>query len=485
MAAAAAAPTRRVSRSAKRAEAAGGAPKRSLRTATLTKTVATEASLRQANRETARRQAQIASRQKANPTKRRFTQEELLIEAATVTEPENERWILGRKRIMEEAEVLQDALHGRHHHHHRGGGGGGGGGESRVVSKFHSRRGCLNTITFPDMDMVPAVLSGGPHKHHQHHHRRHGANHGGKHGGPDPTVCIITGKKARYRDPKTMLGYHDLAAFKELRRRLARGELKNPLEEAAEAPPVKKEKKAAASRGKGRKGPILVRVKLTKLPDGVVHGAVLPPPTPTPLPAPAKQSVAPAAVTSSSVTLEPPQKKHKVVDGQPNKDPPSQPVSGTPSSSVVPTNTAKASAPDPNPTTKATAATDSGPATAKAAPTQESSSSTTPPPASAPSQPAFDAKAAAMLAARNAAAEVVAKAASATNSSAKGGKGIVDKETIAAATKAAVVAAIRASTPPRRQSGDGRKGTPSPAAKPAAATEDEVMEEAPSSPKKK
>ena len=58
-------------------------------------------------------------------------------------------------------------------------------------------------------------------------------------------MCIITGKKARYRDPKTMLGYHDLAAFKELRRRLASGELKNPLEEAAEAPPVKKEKKAA------------------------------------------------------------------------------------------------------------------------------------------------------------------------------------------------------------------------------------------------
>ena len=33
------------------------------------------------------------------------------------------------------------------------------------------------------------------------------------------TTCCITGKKARYKCPKTGLPYHDLAAFKELRRR--------------------------------------------------------------------------------------------------------------------------------------------------------------------------------------------------------------------------------------------------------------------------
>merc|ERR1712157_238201 len=40
-------------------------------------------------------------------------------------------------------------------------------------------------------------------------------------------TCVITGKKARYRDPKTKMGYHDLSAFKELRRRSEAGE---PLE---------------------------------------------------------------------------------------------------------------------------------------------------------------------------------------------------------------------------------------------------------------
>jgi len=40
--------------------------------------------------------------------------------------------------------------------------------------------------------------------------------------------CIITGKIARYRDPKTGKTYHDVTAFKELRRRLEAGE---PLEQ--------------------------------------------------------------------------------------------------------------------------------------------------------------------------------------------------------------------------------------------------------------
>ena len=126
---------------------------------------------------------------------KRFTQEELLLEAATVTEPENERWLLARKRFQQ----TQDDLHKASQESKSG----------KIICKFRSRRGCLNSLTFPEMDHVPDILA-----------RKHVA--------PEkpevPTVCVITGKKARYRDPKTMLGYHDIAAFKELRRRFNSGE---------------------------------------------------------------------------------------------------------------------------------------------------------------------------------------------------------------------------------------------------------------------
>ncbi|KAL3790806.1 hypothetical protein HJC23_004707 [Cyclotella cryptica] len=46
--------------------------------------------------------------------------------------------------------------------------------------------------------------------------------------------CVITGKVARYRDPQTMLGYHDINAYKELRRRVDAGELR-PLPSRARA----------------------------------------------------------------------------------------------------------------------------------------------------------------------------------------------------------------------------------------------------------
>ena len=38
-----------------------------------------------------------------------------------------------------------------------------------------------------------------------------------------PATCAVTGKPARYRDPLTGRGYHDVAAFKELRRRREAG----------------------------------------------------------------------------------------------------------------------------------------------------------------------------------------------------------------------------------------------------------------------
>ena len=46
-------------------------------------------------------------------------------------------------------------------------------------------------------------------------------------------VCFVSGKEARYRDPKTELLYHSLVEFKEIRRRLEAGELQL----ASKAPP--------------------------------------------------------------------------------------------------------------------------------------------------------------------------------------------------------------------------------------------------------
>lgn len=190
------APTRRLSPRSPTAK------KRSLRAATVTK-----------SQEAIEKRKAAASATSASTTakkkQKRFTQEELLLEAATMTEPENERWILARQRNQQQDEALQKALQ----HDNRG----------KVISRFKSRRGCLNSLTFPEMDHIPDILAKKPvaPKRKQ-----------------VPTECVITGKKARYRDPKTMLGYHDAAAFKELRRRLYAGE---PLDQRKKAKQVEKD----------------------------------------------------------------------------------------------------------------------------------------------------------------------------------------------------------------------------------------------------
>jgi len=128
-----------------------------------------------------------------------YKQEELLLEAVHQTEPLNQRWLLARKRVQDStAEQQQEAAALRDKHN-----------AGSVVQKYHSRRGCLITLTFPNMDQVPALLT---------------------HSSSIPQVqqvdknCVITNKPARYKDPKTNLGYHDLEAFRELRRRLNAGE---------------------------------------------------------------------------------------------------------------------------------------------------------------------------------------------------------------------------------------------------------------------
>ena len=129
--------------------------------------------------------------------RRKFTQEELLLEAATITEPSNERWILSRSREMAQAEFeLNNAAASK--------------GAVSFRERFHSRRGCLNTITFPSIDLMPEILKG-DHKLARRPTRRN-------------TKCVITGKEGRYRDPKSGLPYFDLSAFKELQRRRESGE---------------------------------------------------------------------------------------------------------------------------------------------------------------------------------------------------------------------------------------------------------------------
>lgn len=163
--------------------------KRSLRAATVTK------SIQAASKRQATASSTSTTTTTAKKKQKRFTQEEMLLEAATVTEPENERWLLARQRIQQ----TEDASQKLSHDDKRG----------KVICKFRSRRGCLNSITFPEMDHVPDILA-----------RKHVA--------PKkkaaPTLCVITRKPARYRDPKTMLGYYDNAAFKEIRRRISAGE---------------------------------------------------------------------------------------------------------------------------------------------------------------------------------------------------------------------------------------------------------------------
>ena len=152
--------------------------------------------------------------QKKKKRQRSFTQEELLLEAANQTEPENARWLLGRKRIQNQSSQKdQEGREGR------GSGG-------KVIEKYVSRRGYLNTVTFPEMDHVPRILT-----------TQGGSSSRSRITSPTaPTLCVITGHRAKYRDPKTGMGYYDATAFRELRRRHAAGE---PLDQRSLKEPPK------------------------------------------------------------------------------------------------------------------------------------------------------------------------------------------------------------------------------------------------------
>ena len=195
--------------------AASPTRKRNLRAGTLSKTIA--AVQQSAISQKVTQQRSIAAKETSKQGKRHFTQEEMILEAIKETEVENNKWLLGRKRRKEmvQEEVKQNASAGN----------------GNVVERFYSRRGGCNVISFMDMERLPDILTrprnptilpkGGSPK------RKRSNSEGSKNSDSSPsrvtTKCVITGKEARYRDPKTMLGYYDLEAFRELRRRADAG----------------------------------------------------------------------------------------------------------------------------------------------------------------------------------------------------------------------------------------------------------------------
>jgi hypothetical protein len=170
---------------------------------------------------------QEAISERKQSQRQQFTQEELIVEAIKYTETDNSKWINARKRSKEEAAQLEKSTNSKKSSSNQ-----------QPISRFHSRRGCNTTITFMNMDYLPEILT-----------RRQTSSSVGystsKAGSSSPRQrrtasesieynqqkkkdekCVITGKIAKYRDPKSMLGYHDLDAYKELRRRIDSGELK-------------------------------------------------------------------------------------------------------------------------------------------------------------------------------------------------------------------------------------------------------------------
>ncbi len=154
--------------------------------------------------------------------RKKYAQEELLLEAVHETEPENQRWLHGRKRVLDQHNQSKDSNILRDQH--RG---------KKVIQKFHSRRGCLITLTFPEMDAVPEILTRRHESTKQPQQKIVGDERQESSEVPSPTttqhqqqnstLCVITGKTGKYKDPLTKLPYHDLAAFRELRRRHKEG----------------------------------------------------------------------------------------------------------------------------------------------------------------------------------------------------------------------------------------------------------------------
>ena len=183
---------------------------RNLRVGTLSKTIKTveQSAL---SSQTAKQQPE-SSKQSLSKGKRQYTQEEMILEAIQNTEVENNKWLLGRKRRKEamEDEFNKNRLVS---------------GGNVVLERFYSRRGGCNIISFMNDERLPNILTA---QHQIQHHpltvrspkqRKQSNSENLKTKPKSITKCIITGKEARYKDPKTNLPYHNLEAYKELKRR--------------------------------------------------------------------------------------------------------------------------------------------------------------------------------------------------------------------------------------------------------------------------
>ena len=193
--------------------------KRNLRAGTLTKTITTVQQSEVAQKVTKQRSEAVKANQKQHKGKRHFTQEEMILEALKETEVENNKWLLGRKRKKEavQEEVKQNAI----------------GASGNIVERSYSRRGGCNVISFMDMERLPHIFTQQaqlPTTHRGSSKRKRSNSESSRNSDTKKQSiekCVITGKEARYRDPKTMMGYYDLEAFKELRRRADAGLLKS------------------------------------------------------------------------------------------------------------------------------------------------------------------------------------------------------------------------------------------------------------------
>ncbi|CAM9144418.1 unnamed protein product, partial [Pylaiella littoralis] len=202
--------------------------KRTMRASTKNKT---EKSLEVREGEAKAREAQLkrSTPQLKKTLKGHFTQKQLLHEAIQ-TEQENMRWILKQRRLEDEAKEDE----GRPKQH------------KILASRYVSRRGCVDTIFFPDAYYLPPVLcqpaaadsedapaaaaagaagDGG-----------NGNNSGG--GRRYDRRCKITGAPALYKDPLTGYSYANAAAFRQIRKRYgaaARRRLKDQRQDQEES----------------------------------------------------------------------------------------------------------------------------------------------------------------------------------------------------------------------------------------------------------
>lgn len=154
---------------------------RTVRTSTKEKTESAE-SIRKQKEDSIKKLGHVRRPQ----IKHQFTQEELLMDALN-TEQVNQRWLLHQKCIEQNNNIVSKCSKSLH---------------TNDVVRYLSRRGTYDTITFNNVDSMPAILND-------------------CHDVPTPTIerkCYVTNKKAKYHDPLTGHYYADVDAFKQIRR---------------------------------------------------------------------------------------------------------------------------------------------------------------------------------------------------------------------------------------------------------------------------